>query len=83
MKPHEMREMTLDELTLHHDSLIEELVNLKMKLSMKQLDNPQRVPQLRREVARARTVLREKERGAKPGEMPAVSKREATEGSAG
>ena len=73
MRPHEMREMTLDELQTHHDSLMDELVNLKLKLSMKQLDNPIRVHHVRREVARAKTVLREKEKGAKPGEMPAIS----------
>ncbi len=68
MKPHEMREMTIDELRLHHDNLVEEFVNLKIKLAVKQLDNPLRVRGLRKEIARSRTVLREKELGAKPGE---------------
>ncbi len=70
MKSHEMREMTLDELDVHHRSLVDELVNLKVKLAMRQLDNPLRVRLLRREVARAKTVLREKKLGAKPGETP-------------
>ena len=69
MKSHEMREMTLDELEVHHRSLVDELVNLKVKLAMRQLDNPLRVRLLRREVARAKTVLREKKLGAKPGEI--------------
>jgi len=69
MKPHEMREMTLDELQQHHDGLVEELVNLKIKLSVKQLDNPLRVRYLRREIARAKTVLRDKNLGARPGEV--------------
>ena len=68
MKPHEMREMTTEELEMHHEGLIEELVNLKIKLAVKQLDNPLRVRGLRKEIARSRTVLREKELGAKPGE---------------
>ena len=67
-KPQEMREMTLEELQLHHDSLIDELVNLKIKLAIKQLDNPLRVRYLRREVARTKTILKEKILGAKPGE---------------
>ena len=71
MKPHEMREMTLGELTIHHDTLIDELVNLKIKLAMRQLDNPIRVRHLRREVACAKTVIGEKLAGAKPGETPA------------
>lgn len=69
MKPHEMREMTLDELQSHHDNLVEELVNLKIKLSVKQLDNPLKVRYLRRDIARARTILRDKNLGARPGEI--------------
>ena len=68
MKPHEMREMAQDELEQHHETLMEELVNLKIKLAVKQLDNPLKVKILRREVARAKTLLREKKLGAKPGE---------------
>jgi large subunit ribosomal protein L29 len=70
MKAHDMREMTLEELEAHHDSLVDELINLKIKLSMRQLDNPLRVRGLRRDVARAKTVLREKREGALPGEVP-------------
>jgi large subunit ribosomal protein L29 len=68
MKAHDMREMTLDELQIHHDSLVDELVNLRIKLAMRQLDNPLRVRILSREVARAKTILREKRMGALPGE---------------
>jgi large subunit ribosomal protein L29 len=71
MKPHEMREMTLDELQQHRDGLVEEFVNVKIKLAVKQLDNPLRVRELRREIARAKTILRDKELGAKPGEVSA------------
>ncbi len=74
MKSHDMREMTLEELEAHHDSLVDELINLKIKLSMRQLDNPLRVRGLRRDVARAKTVLREKRTGALPGEIPGVKK---------
>ncbi len=74
MKAHDMREMTLDELQVHHDSLIDEIINLRIKLAMRQLDNPMRVKHLRREVARAKTVLREKKLGALPGEMLGADK---------
>jgi large subunit ribosomal protein L29 len=67
-KPQELREMTLEELQLHHDSLIDELVNLKIKLAIKQLDNPLRVRYLKRDVARTKTIIREKMLGAQPGE---------------
>jgi large subunit ribosomal protein L29 len=78
-KPQELREMTIEELQLHHDSLIEELVNLKIKLSVKQLDNPLRVRYLRREVARVKTIIKEKMLGARPGEKLG-QKAESTDG---
>ncbi len=79
MKAHDMREMTLEELQVHHDSLIDELVNLKIKLAMRQLDNPLRVRGLRREVARAKSVLREKHLGAMPGQAPGAGAENAAE----
>jgi large subunit ribosomal protein L29 len=69
MKAQDMREMTLEELQLHHDSLVDEMVNLRIKLAMRQLDNPLRMRYLRRDVARAKSILREKMLGAKPGEV--------------
>ena len=67
-KPQELREMTIEELQLHHEGLVDELANLKIKLSVKQLDNPLRVRYLRREVARVKTIIKEKMLGARPGE---------------
>lgn len=69
MKAHEMREMTADELEQHRDGLVEEIVNLRIKLAVRQLDNPLSVRVLRKEIARANTILTEKSHGAKPGEM--------------
>jgi len=69
MKPHEMREMTTEELEQHRDGLVEELVNLRIKLAVKQLDNPLRVRVIRKEIARANTILTQKAMGAKPGEI--------------
>jgi large subunit ribosomal protein L29 len=66
-----MRELTLDELQRHVDGLVEELVNLKIKLSVKQLDNPIRVREVRKEIARGKTILRMKSMGARPGEVDA------------
>ena len=76
MKAHEMREMALEELQHHHDNLVEELVNLKIKLAVKQLDNPLQVRGLRREIARTKTVLRNKRLGEKPGEILGTKKDE-------
>ena len=74
MKAHDMREMTEQELQQQHDSLVEELVNVRIKLAVKQLDNPLRVRSLRREIARAQTVLTEKRHGAQPGQAPSKRK---------
>ena len=69
MKARDMRDMTLDELKVQHDEMMDEMVNLRIKLALRQVDNPLRVRQLRRDLARARTILREKSMGAKPGEV--------------
>lgn len=74
MKAADMREMTLEELRIHHDGLIDEFVNLRIKLSIKQLDNPKRVTLLRKEIARAKTIMKEKMEGALPGEKPSEAK---------
>ena len=80
MKSHEMREMTLDELQQHHDTLIEELANSRIKLAMKQLDNTDQVRLVRKEIARAKTILQEKVLGAQPGETLAdVRKKSKTQ----
>ena len=60
MKAVDLRNMTESELKAHHETLVDELVNLRVKLSMRQLDNPLRVRILRRDIARAMTILREK-----------------------
>ncbi|MBI5709315.1 MAG: 50S ribosomal protein L29 [Candidatus Eisenbacteria bacterium] len=60
-----MREMSAEEVRTRIAELREELFNLRFRNSMKQLDNPLKIREGRREVARLMTVLREKERGAK------------------
>lgn len=60
MKAADLRDMTETELKAHHESLLDELVNLRVKLSMRQLDNPLRVRILRRDIARTMTIMRQK-----------------------
>ena len=64
MKAQDMKEMTIEELTAHQDTLLDELANLRVKLVLRQLDNPLRVRLLRREIARARTLIRQKQMAA-------------------
>ncbi len=56
------REMTADEIKARVAELREELFNLQFRNTMKQLDNPLKIRESRREMARLLTVLKEKER---------------------
>ncbi len=55
------REMQSDELEQKVKELTEELFNLRLQLAMGVAKNPARVGQARRDLARAKTVLRERE----------------------
>ena len=59
MKVQTLREMTKEELQQKRNDLLDELFNLNMRRSLKALDNPLRLRQIGREVARVDTVLRE------------------------
>ncbi|HXS08724.1 MAG TPA: 50S ribosomal protein L29 [Candidatus Krumholzibacteria bacterium] len=61
MKALDLRNMTESELKAHQETLVDELVNLRVKLSMRQLDNPLRVRALRKDIARVMTVIRQKQ----------------------
>ena len=63
MKAREMRDLTRQELVQRRDELIEERFNLRMRRSLKNLDNPLRLRIIDREVARLLTVLHEDSSG--------------------
>ncbi len=65
MKTKEIREMSLHEIKMRLISTEEELFNLRLQLSMKQMENPMKIRESRRQVARLKTILREKERKEK------------------
>ena len=65
MKPRTLRELTRDELIQQREDLKEELFNLKMRRSLKNLDNPLRLRTVRREIARISTILREDSMGVR------------------
>ncbi len=59
-------EMSPDELAGHVLELREELFNLRFKNTMRQLDNPVRIRSVRRQIARAETLLsRQRQQAAK------------------
>lgn len=65
MKASEYRNMTTVEIEQKINSSKEELFNLRFQLAAGQLENTVRIPEVKREIARAKTVLRERELGIK------------------
>jgi large subunit ribosomal protein L29 len=60
-KTEDLRELPVSELTERLETTREELFNLRFQLATGQLDNYRRVRLLRRDIARVKTVLRERE----------------------
>jgi large subunit ribosomal protein L29 len=63
MKTNELRNLTTAEIEQKITSFKEELFNLRFQLATGQLDNPIRIRDIRKGIARAKTVLRERELG--------------------
>lgn len=63
MKADEIRELTADELNGRLADLKEELFNLRFQAVTGQLDNPARVRLVRKDIARVKTIMRERELG--------------------
>jgi len=60
MKVNEMRALSADELNQKAADLSQELFNLRFQLHTGHLENSARIPQVRREIARVKTILQEK-----------------------
>ena len=56
-----MREMTSVELSAELDKLKKELFNLRFQHITGQLENPVKMRELKKDIARVKTILREKE----------------------
>ncbi|MBE6909174.1 MAG: 50S ribosomal protein L29 [Ruminococcaceae bacterium] len=61
MKASEVRSMSVAELNTKLDSLKKDLFLLRMQHATNQLDNPQKLVETKRDIARVKTVIREKE----------------------
>lgn len=59
-KAHDLRDLAVEELESRVREKSEELMNLRIQLNMRQLDNPLRVRQTRREIAVLKTVINQK-----------------------
>jgi large subunit ribosomal protein L29 len=63
MKANEFRNLTTAEIEQNISSLKEELFNLRFQLATGQLENTSRIKQVRKDIARAKTILRQRELG--------------------
>ena len=61
MKASEIRNMSVSELDAKLVDLKKDLFMLRMQHATNQLDNPTKISAVRRDIARVKTVLREKE----------------------
>ncbi|MGD8192767.1 50S ribosomal protein L29 [Brevibacillus ginsengisoli] len=63
MKANEFLNLTTAEIEQNVSSLKEELFNLRFQLATGQLENTARIKQVRKDIARAKTILRQRELG--------------------
>lgn len=65
MKMKEINEMTREDLDKKVEDLKGELFNLRFRLATGQLDNPMVIKEVKRNIARVKTVIRERELSGK------------------
>ncbi len=65
MKATEIRSLSVEELNTKLADLKTELFNLRFQHAVNQLDNPLRLNEVKKDIARVKTALREKELAAK------------------
>ena len=61
MKANKLRDMTVQELNNKLTELKSELFNLRFQLATGQLENPMKIRSVKKEIARTKTIIREKE----------------------
>lgn len=61
VKVDKMRELTDEELVRRVSDYKEELFNLRFQIATGQLDNPMRIRDVRKNIARCKTILRQRE----------------------
>ena len=59
MNAKELRDMTAEQLNAKLGELKEELFNLRFQLAINQLDKPHKISEVKHDIARVMTVLRE------------------------
>ena len=60
MKTNDIRKMSAEELDAKLKELKSELFNLRFQHAINQLENPHKIAEIKKEIARVMTILREK-----------------------
>tara|TARA_B100000315_G_scaffold111136_1_gene101933 strand:+ start:1116 stop:1325 length:210 start_codon:yes stop_codon:yes gene_type:complete len=63
MKAVELRNLSVEELAEKKKDFKSEIFNLKIQMSIGKIENPSRLKILRRDVARVKTIIKEKKAG--------------------
>ena len=61
MKAQEIKKLSVEELTKKLDELKKDLFMLRMQHATNQLDNPMQIAATKKDIARVKTIIREKE----------------------
>ena len=61
MKAKELKNLSVEELTKKLDDLKKDLFMLRMQHATNQLDNPMQIANVKKDIARVKTIIREKE----------------------
>ncbi|MDO4270198.1 MAG: 50S ribosomal protein L29 [Eubacteriales bacterium] len=61
MKANEIRELSAEELAVKLGDLKKDLFNLRLQLATNQLDNTNKINEVKHDIARVNTVIREKQ----------------------
>ena len=64
MRPEEIRELADVDLDQRLEELADELFNLRIQGTYEELENPMKIRQLRRDIARMKTIRRERQLAA-------------------
>lgn len=66
MKAQELRDLTIEEILQKKEEVRKEIFNLRIRQATRQIDNPLKLRELRRDFARINTIMREHESNIRP-----------------
>jgi large subunit ribosomal protein L29 len=63
MKVRELKELSADELQAKETELIDQIFKLRFQKSLGQLENPMKIKNIRKDIARIKTLLKQSSKG--------------------